>query len=127
MGPALGRMTIGNLVEQAQFGRLRVGDRDTLEQAALVEDIDHAPIGQHRGRELGDMIERRVKIEGRAEQETRLRQECRALAGGLGRMAGGLCDRELLAEQLDFAPGVHERIAIVVTRLAGILEAPMRQ
>ncbi len=66
--------------------RLEVGERRQLERPVRPGQVDRAPVGERGDRQLGDLLQRGVEVERRAEQPAGLGQqplaELRALDGG---------------------------------------------
>ena len=63
--------------------RVGVGDRDALDPAPGVDQIDHAPVGDPRHGQPGHRVESGLKVERRAEVLPRLREDLGPQLGAL--------------------------------------------
>src|SRR5688500_5131062 len=84
-----------DVVQQRLLLRIGMRDAQALDRAVPVEDVDGAEVGERRHGELGEVGERRVIVERRAEHPARVREKFRATLLGLGRGSASLLFDEL--------------------------------
>ena len=75
------RIPIAELAGELDPVGVDVGDRDVAQLAVLADELDAAPVGEARDREVGELAQGVVRVEGGGEQRARVGEKRQPLGG----------------------------------------------